>query len=107
MRVRLSSRSPWRGTNAPWFAIHCLNAFKLEKYRAEPNPVRSAEGSVPRQRPRIGCGDARILRMVKRSAEVWCACWILVFRRSAGWRRMAEESPEARPAMKWNFGFEA
>lgn len=28
-------------------------------------------------------------------------CWTRVFRRSAGWRRTAERTPEERPARKW------
>ena len=39
-------------------------------------------------------------RMVWRS-ERECDCWMRVFRRSAGWRRMAERRPEERPARKW------
>lgn len=32
-------------------------ALSDEKYRADPNPVRSDEGSVPLQKARIGRGD--------------------------------------------------
>lgn len=63
--------------------------------------MRRAEGSVPRQRPRKGCGEERMALRVGRSE--WCLdCWTRVLRRSAGWRRMEEVRPEKRPARKWN-----
>jgi hypothetical protein len=77
------------------------------KYSADPNPVRSADGIVPRQRLRMGCGDARIPRMVVESEAVCVDCCTRVFRRSAGCKRMEEVRPDARPARKWNVVFEA
>ena len=75
------------------------------KYSADPNPVRSAEGTVPRHKEVMGWGDARMVRRTGRSAEER-DCWTRVFRRSAGWRSTAEETPEARPARKWKVGWE-
>lgn len=53
----------------PVCATPVRSALRLVKYRAEPKPVRRAEGSVPRQSPRIGLGDVRIaLRVGMRAA---------------------------------------
>lgn len=87
-------------------ATPCRRALRLVKYRAEPNPVRRAEGSVPRHRLRIGCGEARMVLRVGRRAEVW-DCWTRVLRRSAGWRRMADVRPEKSPAVKWKVVLDA
>ena len=43
----------------------------------------------------------RIAVKVERSV-VLDDCCTRVLRRSAGWRRTAERSPDARPAAKWN-----
>jgi hypothetical protein len=66
---------------------------------AEPKPVRRAEGSVPRQKERNPVEDLEISRMVVRR-ELCPDCWTRVLRRSAGWRRTAERTPDPRPAMK-------
>jgi hypothetical protein len=81
-------------------ATRSLNAFKLEKYNALPNPVRSALGSVPRQNWRIGCGLAASSLIVARSV-VARDCWTRVLRRSAGCRRTADKRPDPKPAAKW------
>ena len=86
-------------------ATSCLNVFKLVKYKAEPKPVRRAEGTVPRHRDVIGCGPERMLRRTG-SSEEERDCWTRVLRRSAGWRRTAEETPEPRPARKWKVGWD-
>jgi hypothetical protein len=67
---------------------------------AEPKPVRRAEGTAPRQSAGIRRGAARMSAM---AAERECApdCWTRVLRRSIGWRRTAESTPEPRPAAKW------
>jgi len=44
--------------------------FSVEKYIAEPAPVRIADGSVPRQSDRIGDGPETIERMVLTSVRV-------------------------------------
>jgi hypothetical protein len=56
---------------------------------------------VPRQKERIEVEDCEISRMVV-SSELDPDCWTRVFRRSAGWRRTAESTPEPSPATKWN-----
>ena len=90
---------------AAWlFATSWRRVERLVKYNAEPKPVRSAEGTVPRHSEVIGCGPARIERRTGRS-EVLPACCTRVLRRSAGCRRTAEETPLARPATKWNVGW--
>lgn len=95
----LPSRSIAAG---PRRATSCLNAFNEVKYSADPNPVRSAEGSVPRHRLRMGFGEERIVRIVAtRDAVRLDCCWTRVLSRSAGWRRMEEVRPDARPAAKW------
>lgn len=87
----------------PRRATSCRNAFSEVKYSADPNPVRSAEGSVPRHKLRIGCGEERIVRIVVSNVAVRLdCCWTRVLSRSAGWRRMEEVRPDARPAAKWN-----
>jgi hypothetical protein len=52
----------------------------------------------------MGDDDDVISRRVLRSgcAVVFVDCWTRVFRRSAGWRRIAVKVPDARPARKWN-----
>jgi hypothetical protein len=44
--------------------------LRLEKYIAEPAPVRIADGSVPRHNCRIGEGPVAIERIVERSVAV-------------------------------------
>lgn len=64
-------------------------------------PVRITEGRVPRQSCFRELGPASMeLRVVRRDVER--DCWTRVLRRSAGWRRVAERQPVARPAKKWN-----
>lgn len=95
--------SPSRSIAAgPRRATSCRSAFNEVKYSADPNPVRSAEGSVPRHRLRIGFGEERIVRIVasKDAVRLDCCC-TRVLRRSAGCRRMDEVRPDARPAAKW------
>src|SRR6266536_5559572 len=77
------AEEPWLAVVPPELAATpCLRAFKLEKYSAEPKPVRRADGMVPRQRPRNGCGEERIALSVGR--REWCRdCWTRVLRRSA------------------------
>jgi hypothetical protein len=83
------------------------NALSDVKYNAEPRPVRSAEGRVPRQRFRTGLGEDRIVFTVEKTEEGWADCWTRVLRRSAGWRRMEDVRPERRPAPKWKVVLEA
>jgi hypothetical protein len=66
---------------------------------AEPKPVRRAEGRVPRQKERRPV-EAMERIVGRRGREL--GCWRRVLRRSAGWRRIAVEIPEVRPARKWN-----
>ena len=66
--------------------------------------MRRAEGTVPRHRDVMGCGRERIERRTGRREEER-DCWTRVLRRSAGWRRTAEETPEIRPEKKWNVGW--
>lgn len=73
------------------------------KYSADPKPVRNAEGNVPRQRLAAGLGAASIPRRTGRSEEDRDCC-TRVLSRSAGWRRIALETPEVRPARKWKVG---
>lgn len=42
-----------------------------------------------------------MLRIVERREEE-PDCWTRVLRRSAGWRRMEEVKPDAKPARRWN-----
>lgn len=85
-------------------------AFRLVKYIADPNPVRSAEGNVPRQKDVIEFEDFEISR-IEASREPLPDCWTRVLRRSTGWRRTAERMPDPRPAAKlwesqfWSRGF--
>lgn len=67
--------------------------------------MRSAEGTVPRHSEVTGCGDERMERRTGNKEEER-DCWTRVLRRSAGWSRTAEETPEARPARKWKVGWE-
>lgn len=76
------------------------SAFKLEKYIAEPHPVRKVLGNVPLQNCFMGFGPFAIDRIVPDSV-LERDCWTRVFKRSAGWRRTAERTPELRPAKKW------
>lgn len=73
------------------------------KYRADPKPVRRAEGTVPRQRLAMGWGPERMDRRTATSDEER-DCWTRVFSRSAGCRSTALETPEAKPAKKWKVG---
>jgi hypothetical protein len=76
------------------------SAFSPEKYIADPQPVRNVLGKVPLQNCRTGFGPLAMDRMVPRSV-LERDCWTRVFRRSAGWRRTAERTPELKPAKKW------
>lgn len=62
--------------------------------------MRRHEGRVPRHSWRMGWGWEAIWRRVCRR-ECEPVCWTRVLRRSAGWRRMEELKPEARPAKRW------
>src|SRR5690242_1407415 len=75
-------------------------ALSDEKYIADPHPVRSVEGSVPRQNWRIGFGPLAMERIVPRRV-LDRDCCTRVLSKSAGWRRTAERIPELRPAKKW------
>lgn len=68
---------------------------------ADPRPVRRAEGTVPRQKERIELGEFEISRIVD-SNELEPDCCTRVLSRSTGWRRIAERTPDPRPAIKWN-----
>ena len=59
------------------------SAFSEEKYIADPHPVRSVEGSVPRQNWRMGFGPLAIVRMVPINVDDRDCC-TRVLRRSAG-----------------------
>lgn len=48
--------------------------MRVVKYSADPKPVRRAEGSVPRHKPRIGCGEERIVWTVEKMDVVWGDC---------------------------------
>ena len=63
--------------------------------------MRITLGRVPRQRLRKAEGPERRERRVGRRV-VERDCWRRVFRRSAGWRRVALRIPVVRPARKWN-----
>jgi hypothetical protein len=85
-------------------AAFCRSALRLVKYRAEPSPVRKAEGTVPRQRDRTAFGLFHIsLNEARR--ELSADCCTRVFKRSAGWRRMADSTPELNPAKKWKASY--
>ena len=72
----------------------------MPKYSAEPKPVRMTEGVVPRHSWRTGWGVFRTSRRAwLRVAALVCCTRVL--RRSAGWRRKAETTPDPRPAAKW------
>ena len=81
-------------------ATFCRKAFSVVKYIADPNPVRRAEGSVPRQKEKMEFEDFEISR-IEASSELCPDCCTRVLRRSAGWRSTAESTPDPRPAMKW------
>lgn len=91
----------------PFCASPCRNALRLVKYKADPKPVRSAEGRVPRHNPRMGFEEERMALRVGRRAAVWWDCWTRVLSRSAGCRRIEEVRPEQRPAAKWKVDFDA
>lgn len=82
-------------------ATFCRKLFSVVKYRAEPSPVLRAEGRVPRQKDRIEVDDLEISRIVS-SSGLRPDCCTRVFRRSAGWRRTADRTPDPSPATKWN-----
>ncbi len=90
---------------AALLATSCLKVFRDVKYKAEPKPVRNAEGTVPRHRDVMGCGRERMERRTGSSDEER-DCWTRVLSKSAGCRRTAEETPDARPARKWKVGWE-
>ena len=96
--------SPPPIATSPRFAAiklaRCRNAFRPEKYMAEPHPVRRVLGNVPLQNCFMGFGPFAIDRIVP-SSVFERDCWTLVLRRSAGWRRTAERTPELKPAKKW------
>lgn len=64
-------------------ATCCLSALRLVKYRADPKPVRRADGAVPRQKPQMAFGPAKISRN-EALRELEPDCWTRVLRRSAG-----------------------
>jgi hypothetical protein len=66
---------------------------------ADPHPVRSVLGSVPRQNCRMGLGPLAMDRMVPTSV-LERDCCTRVLSRSAGWRSTAERTPELSPAKK-------
>lgn len=80
-------------------ATNWRSVLRDVKYRAEPKPVRRAEGRVPRHSEVIGCGELRMERRTGRREEER-DCWTRVLSRSAGCRRTAEETPEVKPARK-------
>lgn len=82
-------------------ATFCRRVFSAVKYIADPKPVRRAEGRVPRQKDKIEVEELEISRMVV-SSELCPDCCTRVFRRSAGWSRTAERTPDPSPATKWN-----
>ena len=73
--------------------------LRVLKYKADPKPVRNAEGRVPRQSFATGFGDASIERRTGNREEDRDCC-TRVLSKSAGWRRTALDMPEARPAKK-------
>lgn len=74
-------------------------ALREVKYRADPKPVRSAEGTVPLQRLRAGCGD-RLSSRRQAVNEERPDCCTRVFKRSRGCKMTAEARPEPRPETK-------
>jgi len=82
-------------------ATCCRSVLRLEKYRAEPTPVRITDGTVPRHSFFREFGPANISRNVKRREVEWDCC-TRVLRRSMGWSKVAETQPVTRPAEKWN-----
>jgi hypothetical protein len=91
--------SPLDDNTLDW-ATYCLNPLRLEKYKADPTPVRSAEGNVPRHNCLNGFGPLAISRTVP-VKEFERDCCTRVLRRSAGWSSTAERMPDPRPAAKW------
>ena len=80
-------------------ATCCRNELRVVKYRAEPNPVLTTEGSVPLQSCLKALGpDAISCKLALK--EVERDCWTRVLSRSAGWRRAADRVPVERPAKK-------
>ena len=63
-----------RRTGDPFCASPWRKALRMVKYRAEPKPVRSAEGRVPRHNARIGLEEESMVLIVGRRAAVWCDC---------------------------------
>lgn len=59
-----------RRTGDPFCAIPWRKVLRMVKYRAEPKPVRSAEGRVPRHNARIGLEEERIVLIVGKRAAV-------------------------------------
>jgi hypothetical protein len=86
------------------FATSWRMVERVVKYSAEPKPVRSAEGTVPRHSELMGCGPERMERRTGRR-EVLRDCCTRVLRRSAGCKRTAEDTPLPRPARKWKVGW--
>lgn len=64
-------------------ATCCLSAFRVEKYKADPKPVRMTDGRVPRHNCLKEWGLCDISWIVWRS-EAEPDCWTRVFSRSAG-----------------------
>src|SRR5579862_9427074 len=91
--------SPLDDNKFDW-ATYCLNPLRLEKYKADPTPVRSVDGNVPRHNCLNGFGPLAISRTVP-VREFERDCCTRVLRRSAGWSSTAERMPDPRPAAKW------
>lgn len=98
---------PASAAAGPRRATSWRSAFRDVKYKADPKPVRRADGSVPRHNERIGFGEEMMARTVAESEAVRVDCWTRVLSRSAGWRRIEEVRPEASPARKWNVVLDA
>lgn len=64
-------------------ATCCRSALRLVKYRADPKPVRRADGAVPRQKPQMAFGPAKISRK-EALRELEPDCCTRVLSRSAG-----------------------
>lgn len=79
---------------------HRLKLLREVKYNAEPSPVRSAEGVVPRHilLVRLRCSFRSLLRHADRESPLLCC--LLVLSKSRGCRMMAEATPEASPDAK-------
>src|SRR2546429_8706527 len=81
------------------FATACRSACKGVKYKAEPKPVRMADGVAPRQRPARGFGEASMERTTAESEDDRDCC-TRVLSKSAGCKRIEGQSPEVSPATK-------